>query len=74
MENEIGKQKITELIGKTFSEIEMKRSDNIRSLAAFTTSVKVNDKIINTDPMIFCQRMLVWRKPTDDLSRFLLKK
>lgn len=67
MEKEIGKQKMTQLVGKTFSEIKMKRSDNIRCLAAVTTSVKVNDKVINTDPMIFCQRMLIWRKPTDDL-------
>lgn len=70
MAKEVGRHIMTQIVGKTFDEIKLKRSDNVRSLAAVTSSVKVNDKVINIDPMILYHRMLIWRKSTDDLSNF----
>lgn len=44
---DINKYKKVGLVEKTLAEIKRKQSDNIRSYAAVTASVK--DKIINTD-------------------------
>ena len=38
-------KKIAQLIGRRFINIKMKRSDNVRSLATITSTVKIKDKV-----------------------------
>src|ERR1700761_7609141 len=48
----------------------MKRSDNVRSLATVNSLAKVNEKVINIDPTMLYQRMVIGRKMSDDLSDY----
>lgn len=70
MAKEVGENVLAQLIGKRFMDIKMKRSDNVRSLATATTSVKVKEKCIAIEPMIMYQRLLFVKKENDDLSTY----
>src|ERR1700761_4076303 len=67
---EIGEKIMAQFVGKKFGDIKMKRSDNVRSLATVNSSVKVNEKVININPLILYQRMLIRRNMSDDLSDY----
>src|SRR6201996_6918308 len=67
---EIGEKIMAQFVGKKFGDIKMKRSNNVRSLATVNSSVKVNEIVININPMILYQRMLIRRNMSDDLSDY----
>ena len=57
------------LIGRQIIIIKMKRSGNVRSLATITSTVKINDKVVVIEPMVFYQSML-FVKNSDDLAYY----
>ena len=58
------------LIGRQIIIIKMKRSGNVRSLATITSTVKINDKVVVIEPMVFYQSMLLVKKDSIDLAGY----
>ena len=48
----------------------MKRSDNVRSLATITSTLKIKDKVVAIEPMVLYQRMLFVKKDSNDLAGY----
>ena len=59
---EVDENIIAQLIRRQFLNIKMKRSDNVRSLATITSTVKIKDKVVAIEPMVLYQRMLFVKK------------
>ena len=61
---------IAQSIGRQFINIKMKRSDNVRTLATITSTVKIKDKVVVIEPMVLYQRMLLVKKDSNDLAGY----
>ena len=61
---------IAQLIGRQFINIKMKRSDNVRSLATITSTMKIKDKVVAIEPMVLYQSMLLVKKDSIDLAGY----
>ena len=68
MAKNVGEKIFSQLIGRQFINIKMKRSDNVCSLATITSTVKIKDKIVAIEPMVPYQRMLFVKKDSNDLG------
>ena len=63
----------SQLIGRQFINIKMKRSENVRFLETMTFTVKIKDKVVAIKPMVLYQSML-FVKNSNDLADYFKYK
>lgn len=68
---ECGMAAMKRMVGKTFEDIHLKRSDKVLSLASMNSAVKVNDDLVVVDTMQLFNRIICTVKSDEDLANCL---
>lgn len=69
---EIGRVAMDSMVGKHFSDVSLKRSNCVLTLASFiNSSIKVNGEVTPIDPLILFQRISFTKKSDEELKEYL---
>lgn len=67
---EVGNTSMKKMIGQTFNNIKLKRTDKVLPLLSISSTVKVYDEKVPIDPLLLFQRMSITRTFGDELQKF----
>jgi len=68
---EIGRVAMDSIVGKHFSDVSLKRSSRVLTLASLNSSIKVNGEVTPIDPLLLFQRISVTKKSDEELKEYL---
>lgn len=68
---ECGMAALKRMVGKSFEDIHLKRSDKVLSLATMNSAVKVNDDVVVVDTMQLFNRIICTVKSDEELANCL---
>jgi len=68
---EIGRVSMDSIVGKHFSDVSLKRTSRVLTLASLNSSIKVNGEVTPIDPLLLFQRISFIKKSDEELKEYL---
>ena len=64
----IGIESTKQITGNSFGKVSFKRKDKVKTLASMSTSIKVRDKRVDTEPLTIFQRLCIIKQSDKELK------
>ncbi|KAF2891696.1 hypothetical protein ILUMI_14477 [Ignelater luminosus] len=68
---QIGKQAMSQMVGKQFTDIKLSRKDRALSLLSTSSSIRTDDEIIPVERQVLFQRICINKQSNEDLQKYL---